>query len=108
MTLLIEQVLRVVAAAIVGAAIGYEREIKNKPAGFFTFTLVSVGSCLIAILQQNVVNEALAMAERYAQTDPLESAPLPPTRAGSSPRSLAGSVSSAPARSFITDSRLKG
>ena len=71
MTLLIEQVLRVVAAAIVGAAIGYEREIKNKPAGFFTFTLVSVGSCLIAILQQNVVNEALAMAERYAQTDPL-------------------------------------
>lgn len=31
---LLEQVLRVLAAAIVGAAIGYEREIKNKPAGF--------------------------------------------------------------------------
>lgn len=62
MPLLLEQVLRVLAAAIVGAAVGYEREIKNKPAGFFTFTLVCVGSSLIAILQQNVVNNAIQMA----------------------------------------------
>ncbi len=55
--LLIEQMLRVLAAAIVGAAIGYEREIKNKPAGFFTFTLVCVGSSLIAILQQNIFRD---------------------------------------------------
>lgn len=53
----IEQVLRIVFAAFVGAAIGYEREIKNKPAGFFTFILVSVGSCIIAILQQNIYIE---------------------------------------------------
>ena len=53
--LLIEQILRILAAAIVGAAIGYEREIKNKPAGFYTFTLVCVGSSLIAILQQNIL-----------------------------------------------------
>ena len=52
--ILIEQILRILAAAIAGAAIGFEREIKNKPAGFLTFTLVSVGSCLIAILQQNI------------------------------------------------------
>ncbi|MCK9536577.1 MAG: MgtC/SapB family protein [Bacilli bacterium] len=70
MTLLLEQILRVIAAAIVGAAIGYEREIKNKPAGFFTFTLVCIGSCLIAILQQNIVNEALRMAEYYAENSP--------------------------------------
>jgi len=55
MNTLVEQMLRVLAAAIVGAAIGYEREIKNKPAGFFTFTLVCVGSSLIAILQQNIM-----------------------------------------------------
>lgn len=55
--LLIEQILRILAATIVGATIGYEREIKNKPAGFFTFTLVCVGSCLIAILQQNIYLE---------------------------------------------------
>jgi len=54
-SLLFEQILRILAATIVGAAIGYEREIKNKPAGFFTFTLVCVGSCLIAILQQNLL-----------------------------------------------------
>ncbi|MFA7435836.1 MAG: MgtC/SapB family protein [Bacilli bacterium] len=54
---LLEQMLRVLAAAIVGAAIGYEREIKNKPAGFFTFTLVCVGSSLIAILQQNILTD---------------------------------------------------
>jgi putative Mg2+ transporter-C (MgtC) family protein len=54
MPLLVEQILRVIASALVGAAIGYEREIKNKPAGFFTFTLVCVGSCLIAILQENI------------------------------------------------------
>lgn len=54
---LVEQMLRVLAAAIVGAAIGYERELKNKPAGFFTFTLVCVGSSLIAILQQNIIGD---------------------------------------------------
>ena len=57
MPLLAEQMLRILAATIVGAAIGYEREIKNKPAGFFTFTLVCVGSCLIAILQENLLIE---------------------------------------------------
>lgn len=55
---IIEQILQVIGALIVGAAVGYEREIKNKPAGFFTFTLVCVGSCLIAILQRNIVNDA--------------------------------------------------
>ncbi|HHX80836.1 MAG TPA: MgtC/SapB family protein [Acholeplasmataceae bacterium] len=54
MGLLYEQILRVIASALVGAFIGYEREIKNKPAGFFTFTLVCMGSCLIAILQENL------------------------------------------------------
>ena len=50
-----EQLLRVLGAAFVGGAIGYEREIKNKPAGLLTFMLVCVGSCLIAILQQNIL-----------------------------------------------------
>ena len=34
---LLEQILRVVICIIIGGAIGYEREIKSKPAGFFTF-----------------------------------------------------------------------
>ncbi|MDD3171862.1 MAG: MgtC/SapB family protein [Bacilli bacterium] len=60
MPVIIEQILQVIGALIVGAAVGYEREIKNKPAGFFTFTLVCVGSCLIAILQKNLVNDTTA------------------------------------------------
>ncbi len=61
MDLIYEQILRVVACALVGAGIGYEREIRNKPAGFFTFTLVSIGSCLIAILQQNLALDTMAL-----------------------------------------------
>lgn len=60
-SLVIEQLLRVLGAAIVGALIGYERELKSKPAGILTFTLVCVGSCLFAILQQNIVLSSLQM-----------------------------------------------
>lgn len=53
--LVLEQILRILLCIIIGGVIGYEREIKSKPAGYFTFILVCVGSCLIAILQQNIV-----------------------------------------------------
>lgn len=55
MVLFAEQILRIIASAIVGTMVGYERELKNKPAGILTFSLVSVGSCIIAILQQNLL-----------------------------------------------------
>lgn len=55
-----QQLLQVLSAAIVGGVIGYEREIKSKPAGLLTFTLVCVGSCLLAILQQNILASAIA------------------------------------------------
>ncbi|HHU55558.1 MAG TPA: MgtC/SapB family protein [Acholeplasmataceae bacterium] len=60
-TIVLEQLLRVLAAAVVGALIGYEREIKSKPAGLLTFTLVCVGSCLLAILQNNIVLSSIEM-----------------------------------------------
>ena len=59
-----EQILRLVAAAICGGIIGYEREIKNKPAGYVTFILVAVGACLIAILQVNLVNLTIYTIEQ--------------------------------------------
>lgn len=46
---------RVVLACILGAVFGFEREIKNKPAGYVTFLLVSLGSCLFAILQTTIL-----------------------------------------------------
>lgn len=51
-----EQLLRVLFASLLGAVFGFEREMKSKPAGFITFMLVSMGSCLIALLQVNMIN----------------------------------------------------
>lgn len=71
MNLILIQILQVFGATIVGAIIGFEREVKNKPAGLTTFMLVCVGSCLIAILNQNIVNETVRLAgldSTYANT----------------------------------------
>ncbi len=51
-----EQLLRVLAATLAGAVFGFEREVKGKPAGFVTFMIVSMGACLIALLQINTIN----------------------------------------------------
>lgn len=59
-----EQILRLLAAAVCGAIIGYEREIRSKPAGYVTFILVAVGACLIAILQVNLTNLTIYAVEK--------------------------------------------
>ena len=41
---------RLILAAILGAVIGIEREIKNRAAGFRTHIIVSVGACLIMFI----------------------------------------------------------
>lgn len=41
---------RLILAAILGAVIGVEREIKNRTAGFRTHIIVSVGACLIMLI----------------------------------------------------------
>ena len=51
----VEQIGRLLLATLLGAVFGIERELKGKPAGFITFMLVSLGSCLIALLQINIV-----------------------------------------------------
>ena len=45
-----EQVLRLVMAVMLGAVVGVERELKDKPAGLRTHMLVSLGSCLFTIV----------------------------------------------------------
>ena len=45
-------VLRIMLAAIIGCLIGLERERGNRPAGFRTYTLVSVGACLVMMTNQ--------------------------------------------------------
>lgn len=46
--------LRLTAAGVLGGALGLEREMKKRPAGFRTYMLVCVGSCLIMMTNQYV------------------------------------------------------
>ena len=52
MTLALELTIRMVGAAILGSAIGYERELRGKGAGVRTHFLVSMGAALFMIISQ--------------------------------------------------------
>lgn len=46
-----ESFLKIIISIILGGIIGLERELKGKPAGLITLTLVCLGATMIAILQ---------------------------------------------------------
>jgi putative Mg2+ transporter-C (MgtC) family protein len=50
MPLEVELVLRLVGAAVLGGAVGLERETRDQPAGFRTHILVALGSCLFTLI----------------------------------------------------------
>ncbi|MBQ3659381.1 MAG: MgtC/SapB family protein [Bacteroidales bacterium] len=52
MSLALQLVIRILAAAALGAAIGYEREIRTKSAGVRTHVLVALGAALFMIISQ--------------------------------------------------------
>ena len=47
-------IVRILLAALIGCLIGLERERGNRPAGFRTYTLVSVGACLVMMTNQYI------------------------------------------------------
>lgn len=49
--------VRLILAAILGAVIGIEREIKNRAAGFRTHIIVSVGACLIMFIGIDAIGD---------------------------------------------------
>ena len=53
MTLALELSIRLVAAGVIGAAIGYERELRGKVAGVRTHFLVALGACLFMVISQH-------------------------------------------------------
>lgn len=63
--------VRVLMAIIIGGLIGYEREMRNRPAGFVTHILVCVGACVVSLMQLQMVHDTVAMIE---QTPALASA----------------------------------
>ena len=52
MTPILEQCIRLLVAAVFGALIGYERELRGKGAGVRTHLLVALGSCLFMLISQ--------------------------------------------------------
>jgi len=49
----LEMTIKLLLAVLLGAMIGYEREMKRRPAGLRTHMLVSLGSALFTILSLN-------------------------------------------------------
>ena len=47
---LIEQIIRLLLAAAMGALIGLERDLTAKPAGIRTHMLVSLGACVLTLI----------------------------------------------------------
>lgn len=52
-----EVIIRIFLAIIIGGLIGYEREYKNRPAGFRTHILVCIGAAVISMIQLYGVQE---------------------------------------------------
>jgi putative Mg2+ transporter-C (MgtC) family protein len=63
----LEVVLRLILSAVIGGAIGIEREASNRPAGFRTHILVSVGSTLIMLVSAYGMGEGADPARLAAQ-----------------------------------------
>lgn len=62
--------VRMAAAMVCGAVIGYERERVNMAAGFRTHILVCLASCLVAILTIEITHHA-AFSGNAIQIDPI-------------------------------------
>ncbi len=48
-------VFRIFLSIVIGGAIGFERERKNRPAGFRTHILVCIGSCIAVMIQLYII-----------------------------------------------------
>jgi putative Mg2+ transporter-C (MgtC) family protein len=66
------ELTRLALAAIVGAAIGFEREAHGQAAGLRTFILVSVGACLMMMLSLEMaeIHRHLAVDQSVVRLDP--------------------------------------
>ncbi|SKA82880.1 putative Mg2+ transporter-C (MgtC) family protein [Clostridium sp. USBA 49] len=56
-----EVIIRLILAIIVGGLIGYEREYKNRPAGFRTHILVCIGAAVTSMIQLYAIEETSKM-----------------------------------------------
>ena len=62
--------LRLLAAVIVGGAVGFDRELRNKPAGLRTHILISLAAALFTLITFELHQEVLIANER-GTADPI-------------------------------------
>ena len=68
MYMLVYQVaIRLALAVVVGGLIGYEREFKNRPAGFRTHILVCLGAAITSMIQLYSIQETTAMILQHPE-----------------------------------------
>ncbi|EJO5346169.1 MgtC/SapB family protein [Clostridium botulinum] len=48
-------IFRIFLSIVIGGAVGFERERKNRPAGFRTHILVCIGSCIAVMIQLYII-----------------------------------------------------
>ena len=65
-----EALLRVVVAAALGGAVGIERELRDREAGFRTHMLVSVGSALFTIVSAYAFRDFMVSGDSVVRADP--------------------------------------
>jgi putative Mg2+ transporter-C (MgtC) family protein len=65
-----DALLRLVVAAGLGAAVGVEREVREREAGIRTHLLVSLGSCLFTIVSAYGFHEFLVGGTNVVRADP--------------------------------------
>jgi putative Mg2+ transporter-C (MgtC) family protein len=65
-----EALLRIVVAAALGGAVGLERELRDREAGFRTHMLVSIGSALFTIVSAYAFRDFLVQGGAVVRADP--------------------------------------
>jgi putative Mg2+ transporter-C (MgtC) family protein len=66
----LDVVLRLAVAAGLGAAVGFERELRDREAGMRTHLLVALGSCLFTLVSAYGFSEFLASGDAVVRADP--------------------------------------
>ncbi|MCB2293759.1 MgtC/SapB family protein [Clostridium algoriphilum] len=62
-----EVAIRLALAVVVGGLIGYEREFKNRPAGFRTHILVCLGAAITSMIQLYSIEDATNMIIQHPE-----------------------------------------
>ncbi|MFA9397271.1 MAG: MgtC/SapB family protein [Clostridiaceae bacterium] len=63
----IEVVLRLLLAVVIGGIVGYEREYKNRPAGFRTHILVCVGAAVVSLISLFSLQDTIKLISEHPE-----------------------------------------